>query len=87
MSPKRNEKNRRLYSFEDCKKAEVITFLTRNLGVNLAGVKVILELTKDMDYEYCLNFLSKIASNSCFDNEIQMKNIEKYSKKGRKKQL
>ena len=38
LRPKRSGKNRRLYSIEDCRLAQIITFLTRNLGINLAGV-------------------------------------------------
>lgn len=42
--PNRTKTNRRRYSQNDIRKLEFIQFLTRKRGVNLAGVKAILEL-------------------------------------------
>lgn len=42
--PSRTKTNRRRYSQNDIRKLEFIQFLTRKKGVNLAGVKAILEL-------------------------------------------
>ena len=44
LTPSRTEGNTRLYSEEDLEQLETILSLTRELGVNLAGVEVILEL-------------------------------------------
>jgi len=44
LKPSRSEKNTRLYSDEDLKQLELILSLTRDLGVNLAGIEVILNL-------------------------------------------
>jgi MerR family transcriptional regulator/heat shock protein HspR len=44
ISPFRTATNRRRYSQRDLRKLQVIQFLTRELGVNLAGVRCILEL-------------------------------------------
>ncbi|MBR6298771.1 MAG: MerR family transcriptional regulator [Candidatus Gastranaerophilales bacterium] len=85
LRPERSGKNRRLYSIEDCRLAQIITFLTRNLGINLAGVKLILEITKDIDNKERLEFLLQKAQNSNIDETIQKENFKKYSKRGRKK--
>lgn len=47
LVPSRSSKNRRLYSFNDLEKGKFIKHLTRNLGVNLAGVKIALVLLKE----------------------------------------
>ena len=44
LCPKRTEKNRRLYSQNDIEKAKLILYLTRNLAMNLSGVKTILRI-------------------------------------------
>ncbi len=49
LKPSRSEGNTRLYSDEDLKQLEVILSLTRDLGVNLAGVEVILNMREKME--------------------------------------
>ena len=44
LTPSRSEGNTRLYSEEDLQQLEVILSLTRDLGVNLAGVEVVLNM-------------------------------------------
>ncbi|HPW18961.1 MAG TPA: helix-turn-helix transcriptional regulator [Candidatus Aminicenantes bacterium] len=44
LQPSRSEGNTRLYSDEDLRRLEVILNLIRDLGVNLAGVEVILNM-------------------------------------------
>ena len=44
LKPSRTEGNTRLYSEEDLKGLEVILNLTRDLGVNLAGVEIVLNM-------------------------------------------
>lgn len=44
LSPSRTEGNTRLYSDEDLEQLEMILNLTRELGVNLAGVEVIINM-------------------------------------------
>ena len=41
---KRSKQNRRLYSLNDIERGKLIQFLTRNLAINLAGVRIILKL-------------------------------------------
>jgi MerR family transcriptional regulator/heat shock protein HspR len=49
LRPSRSEGNTRLYSQEDLKQLELILNLIRDLGVNLAGVEVILNMRKKME--------------------------------------
>ena len=49
ITPKRSGGNTRLYSDEDVEKLEMILRLTRELGVNLAGVEVILSMREKME--------------------------------------
>jgi MerR family transcriptional regulator/heat shock protein HspR len=44
LKPSRTEGNTRLYSEEDLDRLETILSLTRDLGVNLAGVEIILNM-------------------------------------------
>lgn len=46
--PKRSEGNTRLFSEEDVDRLEEIIYLTHQLGINLAGVQMILKLKKQM---------------------------------------
>jgi MerR family transcriptional regulator/heat shock protein HspR len=48
LKPSRSDGNTRLYTQEDLERLEVILSLTRELGVNLAGVEVVLNMRKRM---------------------------------------
>ena len=48
LKPSRSEGNTRLYTSEDIERLEVILHLTRDLGVNLAGVEIILNMREKM---------------------------------------
>jgi MerR family transcriptional regulator/heat shock protein HspR len=49
LKPSRSEGNTRLYTEEDLERLEVILKLTRELGVNLAGVEIILNMREKME--------------------------------------
>ena len=49
LRPSRSEGNTRLYSDDDLKQLEVILSLTRDLGVNLAGVEVVLNMRQKIE--------------------------------------
>jgi len=49
LKPSRSEGNTRLYTQEDLERLELILNLTRDLGVNLAGVEVILNMRQRLD--------------------------------------
>ena len=48
LKPSRSEGNTRLYTDEDLERLELILTLTRDLGVNLAGVEVVLNMRDKM---------------------------------------
>lgn len=61
IAPKRSDGNTRLFSEEDVNKLEEIIYLTHQLGINLAGVQMILKLQKK------INKLQK-QMNQAFDD-------------------
>lgn len=72
LKPSRSEGNTRNYTDEDLERLEVILSLTRDLGVNLAGVEIILNMREKMDamqkeferfFEYLRNHASEISQN------------------------
>src|SRR5436190_20949181 len=48
IKPSRSDGNTRLYTDEDLELLEVVLHLTRDLGVNLAGVEIILNMRAKM---------------------------------------
>ena len=48
LKPSRSDGNTRLYTEEDLERLEVVLHLTRDLGVNLAGVEIILNMREKM---------------------------------------
>ena len=48
LKPSRSDGNTRLYSDTDLERLEIILALTRDLGVNLAGVEIILNMREKM---------------------------------------
>jgi MerR family transcriptional regulator/heat shock protein HspR len=49
LAPSRTDGNTRLYSDDDLHRLETILTLTRDLGVNLAGVEIILNMRQNME--------------------------------------
>jgi MerR family transcriptional regulator, heat shock protein HspR len=64
LDPVRTDTNIRLYSDEDLERVRAIRYLTQNRGVNLAGVKLLLQLRDVAD------LLDEIA-NELADQEAQ----------------
>ncbi len=63
LAPSRSDGNTRLYSDADLERLEVILSLTRDLGVNLAGVEIILNMREKMnamqhEFERVFEYLS-----------------------------
>ncbi len=48
LKPSRTQGNTRLYTQEDLERLEIILTLTRDLGVNLAGIEVVLNMRAKM---------------------------------------
>src|SRR6186997_2512252 len=70
LKPSRSEGNTRLYTDADLERLELILSLTRDLGVNLAGVEIILNMREKMDamqqeferfFDYIRNHASEIG--------------------------
>jgi len=49
LKPSRSDGNTRLYEDSDIERLEIILSLTRDLGVNLAGVEIILNMREKMN--------------------------------------
>ena len=49
LKPSRSDGNTRLYTAQDLEQLELILSLTRDLGVNLAGVEVVLNMRQRME--------------------------------------
>lgn len=49
LAPSRSEGNTRLYTDDDLERLEIILKLTREFGVNLAGVEIILNMREKME--------------------------------------
>ncbi len=49
LAPSRSEGNTRLYTDGDLERLEIILKLTRELGVNLAGVEIIMNMREKME--------------------------------------
>ena len=62
IKPARTAGNTRLYGEDEIHKLEMILTLTRDLGVNLAGVEVVLKLARmmadaDMEFDRLLDYI------------------------------
>ena len=53
LKPSRSQGNTRLYTDQDLERLEVILNLTRELGVNLAGIEIILNMRDKMGEMQC----------------------------------
>ena len=68
LKPSRSEGNTRLYTEEDLERLELILNLTRDLGVNLAGVEVVLNMRQRMgemqhDMQEFIEYVEREFSN------------------------
>jgi len=67
LKPSRSEGNTRLYTDEDLSRLELILNLIRDLGVNLAGVEVVLNMREKMqEIEAQVNELLDYIKNEFF---------------------
>jgi MerR family transcriptional regulator/heat shock protein HspR len=80
LRPSRSDGNTRLYTDEDLERLEVILQLTRELGVNLAGVEIILNMREKMEAmqrqvdEFIRTLNSEFASHLKAPSEPQASN-------------
>jgi MerR family transcriptional regulator, heat shock protein HspR len=77
LKPSRSVGNTRLYEDSDLERLELILSLTRDLGVNLAGVEIILNMREKMDsmqreferfFEYLKSHASEFSRGSDSSN-------------------
>ncbi len=67
LKPSRSQGNTRLYTDEDLRQLEMILNLIRDLGVNLAGVEVILNMRQKMrQMEAEVSELLEYVKRECF---------------------
>jgi len=74
IKPTRSAGNTRLYDEEALRRLEIILTLTRELGVNLAGVEVILNMKERMDHmqgevDRLLTYVREIAQERRQDSQ------------------
>lgn len=86
LCPKRNIKNRRLYSQNDIEKAKLILYLTRNLAMNLSGVRTILRMLNKLNVKES-EYMPLIKETSVENNIDENENILKTKRRGRKPKL
>jgi MerR family transcriptional regulator/heat shock protein HspR len=79
LTPSRSEGNTRLYTEDDLERLEIILKLTRDLGVNLAGVEIILNMRSRMaemerEMKAFVEYVRKEFMNQSPDSEAQIQN-------------
>ena len=81
LKPSRSEGNTRLYTDEDVERLEVILKLTRELGVNLAGVEIILNMREKMEAmqrqieEFVKSLNSELANRTPAEAPVQTNSL------------
>lgn len=78
LKPSRSDGNIRLYTDGDIERLELILGLTRDLGVNLAGVEVILNMREKMEemqreFNRFFEFLREYAAHGMTQQDINAK--------------
>lgn len=79
LTPSRTDGNTRLYAREDVNRLESILSLTRDFGVNLAGVELILKMREQMekmqgDVNELLKAFRQVFLESLDDGEVKYQN-------------
>lgn len=74
LKPSRTDGNTRIYGPEQIRRLEMILRLTRDLGVNLAGVEVILGLCRKLQDEASINTdrMLDLIRGQVIDRRIQI---------------
>jgi len=85
INPKRSEGNTRLFSEEDVNRLEEIIYLTHQLGINLAGVEMILKLKKKINK--LQKDLNKVIDNAQEQLDEENEHIKKMAKQSAQRLL
>jgi MerR family transcriptional regulator/heat shock protein HspR len=82
INPKRSSGNTRLFSEEDVDRLEEVIYLTHELGINLAGVEMILKLKKQLKkMQDEMNKLFESTKDDLDKERIQAETIAQQSAK------
>ena len=79
LTPSRTEGNTRLYTDQDLERLEIIINLTRNMGVNLAGVEIVLNMRDKMSRmqgqmnEFLEFFLEQLGRTGVSREEVKQR--------------
>ena len=78
IKPSRSAKGTRYYTEEDVERLELILNLTRDLGVNLAGVEIILNMREKMnrmqrEFENFLQYIRENIAQELFSTDERAK--------------
>jgi len=78
ITPSRSAKGTRYYTEEDVERLELILNLTRDLGVNLAGVEIILNMREKMnrmqhEFENFIQYIRENISQEMFSGDERSK--------------
>jgi MerR family transcriptional regulator, heat shock protein HspR len=78
IKPSRSAKGTRYYTEEDVERLELILSLTRDLGVNLAGVEIILNMREKMnqmqrEFEHFLQYVRDNISQEIYGGDERSK--------------
>jgi MerR family transcriptional regulator/heat shock protein HspR len=78
ITPSRSAKGTRYYTEEDVERLELILNLTRDLGVNLAGVEIILNMREKMnrmqrEFENFLQYIRENIAQELFSGDERTK--------------
>lgn len=86
LVPSRSPKNRRLYSFNDIERGKFVQYLTRELGINLVGIKIIFHLLSQQKISPSkyIDHIGEVAKQLNISPELQEENRIKLSRRGRK---
>src|SRR5438045_5194013 len=79
LRPSRSEGNTRFYTDSDMERLELILKLTRDMGVNLAGVEIIINMREKMDemqreFNRFIEFLRQNVSQDAIQQDESIKN-------------
>jgi len=87
LTPSRTPGDRRSYAISDLERAKFILFLSRNLGINLAGIKFVIAVFDEYKIkpENYFKHTDSIIKKLNITTSEQQNNILKNSKRGRPK--
>ena len=74
LVPSRSDGNTRLYGPEDLERLEIILKLTRDLGVNISGVAIILNMRMQKEMRAFVEFVQQEVLHRAPEDQSRLKN-------------